>query len=86
MFNLAIDSKLRGCNLVSLGVGHGTHAGHLLQRATIVQRKTGLSVRFELTELTRQVVEAWIAHASLQADQSLFATEYAGTGRNGRWP
>lgn len=74
MFNLAIDSKLRGCDLVSLRVSDVAHADHVLHRATIVQRKTGLPVRFELTGPTRQAVEAWIADASLQADQFLFTS------------
>lgn len=74
LFNLAIDSKLRGCDLVSLRVSDIAHAGHILNRATIVQRKTGLPVKFELTEPTRKAVEAWIAHASLRAGQFLFAS------------
>ena len=50
LFNLAIDSKLRGCDLVSLRVGDVAHGGRVVARAAVVQRKTGHPVRFELTE------------------------------------
>ena len=66
LFSLAIDSKLRGCDLVNLRVGDVAHGGRVVARATIVQRKTGQPVRFELTEETRDAVETWIAAANLQ--------------------
>ena len=50
IFNLAIDSKLRGCDLVSLRVGDIALGGHVRDRATIVQHKTGRPVQFEITE------------------------------------
>ncbi|HWR77837.1 MAG TPA: integrase, partial [Thiobacillus sp.] len=50
MFNLAIDSKLRGCDLVNLRVRDITHGNQVLTRAMIVQRKTQRPVQFELTE------------------------------------
>jgi hypothetical protein len=50
MFNLAIDSKLRGCDLVSLKVEDVAPHGITVDRATVRQRKTGHPVRFELTE------------------------------------
>jgi len=50
MFNLAIDSKLRGCDVVSLRVEDVAPHGHAVDRATVRQRKTGQSVRFEMTE------------------------------------
>ena len=53
MFNLAIDSKLRGCDLVSLRVRDVTHGNLVLSRAMVVQRKTQRPVQFELTEPTR---------------------------------
>ena len=56
MFNLAIDSKLRGCDLVALRVDDVAPNGYAVDRATIRQRKTGRSVRFELTEVTRQAL------------------------------
>ena len=47
MFNLAIDSKLRGCDLVSLRIDDVATDGHVKDRATIVQHKTGRPVQFE---------------------------------------
>jgi hypothetical protein len=53
MFNLAIDSKLRGCDDVALKVDDIAPSGYAVNRATVRQKKTGQPVRFELTELTR---------------------------------
>lgn len=61
LFNLAIDSKLRGCDLVSLKVGDVAPHGYAKQRATVRQKKTGQPVRFELTEQTRQAIEDYLA-------------------------
>jgi integrase len=72
LFNLAIDSKLRGCDLVSLRVADVAHGGEVQSRATVIQRKTGHPVRFELTGQTRDAVAAWIAAAGLSPDQHLF--------------
>ena len=60
MFNLAIDSKLRGCDLVSLRVRDITHGNQVLSRAMVIQRKTQRPVQFELTEPTRVAVSAWL--------------------------
>src|SRR6516165_9102596 len=54
MFNLAIDSKLRGCDVVALRLEDVAPSGYALDRATVRQRKTGRPVRFELSEATRQ--------------------------------
>lgn len=72
MFDLAIDSKLRGCDLVSLRVGDVTHGNQILSRTMVVQRKTQRPVQFELTEPTRSAVAAWIEKARLRNDQYLF--------------
>lgn len=72
MFNLAIDSKLRGCDLVTLRVRDVTHDNQMLSRAIVVQRKTQRPVQFELTEDTRNAVSAWIAKANLKLEQYLF--------------
>lgn len=77
MFNLAIDSKLRGCDLVSLRVRDMLHADQILPRAMIVQRKTQRPVQFELTEPTRVAVSAWIEMASLKAESYLFPSRLA---------
>lgn len=60
LFNLAIDSKLRGCDLVSLRVDDVLLGGRIRPRATVLQRKTGRPVQFELTEQTREAIMRWI--------------------------
>lgn len=72
LFNLAIDSKLRGCDLVTLRVQDVAQGGKAVSRATIMQQKTGRPVKFELTEQTRNAVDAWIAKAHLAPGQFLF--------------
>jgi integrase len=72
MFNLAIDSKLRGCDLVNLRVRDIANGNQILPRAMVVQRKTQRPVQFELTEPTRAAVAAWIEKARLTPDQCLF--------------
>lgn len=72
LFNLAIDSKLRGCDLVNLRVRDLAHGSQLLTRAMIMQRKTQRPVQFEITEPTRDAVATWIAKAQLKADDYLF--------------
>jgi integrase len=57
MFNLAIDSKLRGCDLIALKVEDIAPSGYAVDRATVRQKKTGHPIRFELTEQTRQAVD-----------------------------
>ena len=61
MFNCAIDSKLRGCDLVRLRVSDLAPGGVIRQRATIIQQKTGRPVPFELTEPTREALSTWLA-------------------------
>ena len=72
LFNLAIDSKLRGCDLVSLHVRDVAHGNHILARASVVQHKTGLPVRFEITEPTRTALLAWIEQGDLWGADFLF--------------
>ena len=72
LFNLAIDSKLRGCDLVDLRVRDIAHGNQIMPRAMVMQRKTQRPVQFELTELTREAVAAWIAKAGLKAEEYLF--------------
>jgi integrase len=60
LFNLAIDSKLRGCDVVALKVEDVAPNGYCADRATVRQRKTKRPVRFELTEQTRQAVDDYI--------------------------
>ena len=72
MFNLAIDSKLRGCDLVSLRVRDVTHGSQVLPRAIVIQRKTQRPVQFEPTEPTRTAVAAWLEKSQLCGEQFLF--------------
>lgn len=72
LFNLAVDSKLRGCDLVSLRVRDVLHGSQILPRAMIVQRKTQRPVQFELTDQTRSAVSSWIAKAELKSEEYLF--------------
>ena len=60
LFNLAIDSKLRGCDVVRLLAEEIAPSGVCVDRATIRQRKTGRPVRFEITEQSRQSVVAYL--------------------------
>ena len=60
MFNLAIDSKLRGCDVVGLKVDDVAPNGYTVERATVRQRKTRRPIKFELTEQTRQAVEDYL--------------------------
>ena len=72
LFNLAIDSKLRGCDLVDLRVRDIAHGNQIMSRAIVMQQKTQRPVQFELTEQTREAVTAWIAKANLNSEQYLF--------------
>jgi integrase len=72
MFNLAIDSKLRGCDVVALKVEDIAPNDYSVDRATIRQKKTGQAVRFELSEQTRQAVDDYLRAASKKPGQFLF--------------
>jgi integrase len=60
LFNLAIDSKLRGCDVVSVKMVDVAPHGYALDRASVRQRKTGRPVRFEITEQTRQAIDDYL--------------------------
>ena len=79
LFNLAIDSKLRGCDLVGLRVRDIVHGGQIQPRAMVVQSKTQRPVQFELTDQTRSAVAAWIAKADLKLEQYLFPSRAHGS-------
>ncbi len=64
LFNLAIDSKLRGCDVVALKVEDIAPHGYAIERATVRQKKTGRPVRFEITEQTRQAVDEYLRVAN----------------------
>ena len=60
LFNLGIDSKLRGCDLVALKVRDICHGDQVASRAIVMQHKTQRPVQFEITPTTRDAVQAWI--------------------------
>ena len=60
LFDLAIDSKLRGCDLVKLRIGDVVSGGHIRNRATVIQQKTGRPVQFEIMTETRATLERWL--------------------------
>src|SRR5213078_5111298 len=64
MFNLEIDSKLRGCDVVAIRVEDVAAGGYTADRATVRQKKTGRPVRFELSEQTRQAVDGYLKVAT----------------------
>lgn len=72
LFNLAIDSKLRGCDLLGLRVSDVANGSEILSRATIRQSKTNRPVRFEITPRTRKSIEEWVESAKLSTDDYLF--------------
>jgi site-specific recombinase XerC len=72
LFNLAIDSKLRACDLVKLRIRDVCHGGAMASRAIVLQQKTQRPVQFEITEPTRDAVGAWIGHAGLTTEDALF--------------
>ena len=78
LFNLAIDSKLRGCDIVRLMVEDVAPHGYAIERATVRQRKTGRPVRFEITEQTRLAVDDYLKASEKKLGDFLFA------GRRGR--
>lgn len=80
MFNLAIDSKLRGCDVVALKVEDIAPSGYAVDRATVRQKKTGIPVKFELTEQTRQAVDDHVKTARKRPGEFLF-TGRCGTAR-----
>src|SRR3979409_1878080 len=77
MLNLAIDSKLRGCDVVAIRVEDVAASGYTADRATVRQKKTGRPVRFELSEQTRQAIDDYLKATGKRPGEYLF------TGRRG---
>ena len=87
LFDIALDSKLRGCDVVALRLSDIMAAGALRGRATIIQQKTGRPVQFEITEQTRRSLshwlkrrrgdpEGWLFPSRLHADAHLSTRQY----------
>lgn len=78
LFNLAIDSKLRSCDLVGLRIDQIESDGHVRERATIVQKKTGRPVQFELTETTRTALTNWLSQMRQPRREYVFPSRISG--------
>lgn len=72
LFDLGLDSKLRGCDLVKLRLRDISHGDRISSRAIVLQQKTSLPVQFEITQPTREAVGAWVKEANLGANDYLF--------------
>ena len=81
LFNLAIDSKLRSSDLLSLKVRDVSHGTAIANRAIILQQKTGQKVQFETTEQTRDSLETLISDYKLRPDDYLFKSRMSQSER-----
>ena len=72
LFDLAIDCKLRACDLVKIKVRDISHGDHVASRAIVMQQKTQRPVQFEITDPTRVAVEKWIRSTGLKSEDFLF--------------
>ena len=88
LFDLAIDSKLRGCDLVKLRIGNVASGGRIRSRAMVVQQKTGRPVQFELLDSVRNsfrdylerrggALEAFIFPSRIDPDAHISTRQYA---------
>src|SRR4249920_611305 len=85
MFNLAIDSKLRGCDVVALKVEDVAPNGYTIDRATVRQRKKGRPVKFEMTDQTREAVDDYLRAAGKKSGEFLFTgNSWSGQGMTTR--
>jgi len=76
LFNLAIDSKLRGCDLVRLQVDDVCAGGRVRDRGTVIQQKTGRPVQFEIMEQTRASIHDWLSKVELRNGRYLFPSRF----------
>ena len=76
LFNMAIDSKLRSCDLVKLRVSDVVHGSQVLKRAMVIQQKTKFPVQFEITKDTRESVLALIKQSELNSTDYLFKSQF----------
>ena len=79
LFNMAVDSKLRGCDLLGLRGRDVFAAGRVKDRASLIQSKTGKPVRFEITETTRLSVESWIRDPEMIGIEFLWPSRIHGS-------
>jgi len=76
LFNMAVDSKLRGCDLVKLEVTDVFVAGRIKERTSIVQSKTKQPVQFEITEGTRKSLSAWLNDPAMVGSSFLWPSRF----------
>ena len=76
LFNLAIDSKLRSCDLIKLRVRDVAHGSRVAKRAMVMQQKTQRPVQFEITEQSRQSIANWIERAQVSSSDFLFKSRF----------
>ena len=76
LFNLAIDSKLRGCDLVKLRVVDVCSGDRVRDRTMVIQKKTGRPVQFEITEQTRASIQAWLPNVDARNGKYLFPSRF----------
>lgn len=79
LFNLALDSKLRGCDLLALRLGDVQDGHEVRARAKVIQRKTGKPVQFEISKPTRDSIREWRDKAGLQLRDLLFPSRVTTT-------
>src|ERR1043165_6838364 len=72
LFDLALDSKLRGCDLVRLRVSDLMSSSGVKRRVLMLQQKTGRPVQFEVTEQARRSIATWVEGKNLALDDWLF--------------
>ena len=72
LFDLAIDSKLRGCDVVKIKIGELVSGGHVRSRAIVMQQKTGRPVQFEILEPARTTILAWLERRGGAVDDFAF--------------
>ena len=72
LLNLAIDSKLRSCDLLSLKVRDVATHDQVFERVQLTQKKTGIEVQFEITPRTQQSINRWVQEVKLQPSDYLF--------------
>ena len=76
LFNLAIDSKLRGCDLVRLQLDDVCTGTRVRDRSTVIQKKTARPVQFEITEQTRSAIQDWLSQGDLRDRRYLFPSRF----------
>lgn len=76
LFNVAIDSKLRGCDLVRLSVTNLVNSERVKERVTVIQSKTGKPAQFELSENTRDSVENWVVSPEMFRCALMFPSRF----------